>query len=194
MPSPADLSLIIVLLMGVALIALIVRSVRRMKAELGPSRPDDDDERITVRVCRRCGYDMRDIGDRCPECGHLHWNRSRYIEALANDWPDSPIDPVSPLSPHEIVQLLSVMDGWEADLIVKQLHARGVWADLEADSKTEMMGAVAQRVPFYRVLVTETDKDRAAEIIDRLREEGGPLLDASTDAPEPLRAGRAGGQ
>jgi len=132
-------------------------------------------ERKEAGLCPNCGYDVRPGHSVCPECGEAltdeaHDDPTRINRArLSRDWPDTPIDPVPPEPADALAEVHSTYDGWEADLIVQQFEARGVWSTIRQKDTTQNLGAVSRVVQKYRIVVPESELERAEAILNRFR-------------------------
>lgn len=150
-------------------------------------RTEGMDEEYDSRPCPTCGYDLRAGHDRCPECGRPTSDsadddpRSAAeafdLARLRDEWPHDPIEPVPPEPWDPLVQVYSTMDGWMADLLVDQLTARGVWCTLQHKRQEELAGGMVSAVEFHRVVVAESDRQRADSILDRFRARGTMAAD-----------------
>lgn len=58
--------------------------------EKGKSKSGDNEKAIMVRQCEKC-YFVYQFGDTCPECGHVHIAKGRFIDELAGELEE--IDP-----------------------------------------------------------------------------------------------------
>ena len=58
----------LLLMMFVAPVLLAVRGLNWFKRDAA-NRRSDLQRRFDARVCTECGYDLRTLPDRCPECG-----------------------------------------------------------------------------------------------------------------------------
>lgn len=160
----------------VALLWVLFLCAQLIWSAIAGPRDTETEADFDAQHCENCGYDLRGSGDRCPECGTLQDGERRYRRALATEWPDAPIAPVAPKPSDLPVQLGSLRKDWEAELIVQQLNARGVWAGAESDLNRRRKG-----LPNCIVLVPQSEMERAKVIVDAFRRKAEPV-----DGTEPM--------
>jgi hypothetical protein len=151
---PSDVLVAIgVFAFGVAFVWLMLRDVQRHSRRHQP-QPD--------RLCIVCGYNLRASPDVCPECGFPvafeHMREWLNESALRRSWPADAIQPRVPGPQEKRVYVHVAPSGRQADLLLGQLKARGVWCDVKPAADD-----------CFVVLVAESDAATAQAIVDRFR-------------------------
>src|SRR5262245_40786674 len=115
-------------------------------------------QRKHIHQCRICGYDLRASPECCPECGTPTvladtydpvWSGRLDPTKLSQDWPGNPIQmrlPAGDATPAALHRTFSI---WAADLLCKQLRARGIAAAVH--------GSRMSQITIFFVTVPEGD-------------------------------------
>ena len=125
--------------------------------------PEPDAKGLIIRRCRKCGYDLRGIVGRCPECGIFNVDRAKYFQSLNSDWPEQATDPrvATPEENREL--LLSTSNPMEADFIQQQLNSRGIYCAIEEETFGEPF--LGNHRTCFQLLVYSNDRRAALEFL-----------------------------
>ena len=169
------LAILAVVSIPIILVAIVHLVVRFGIVEQRSSRSANAGAGPKSVTCASCGYDLRASRERCPECGtKIPTRQDRAIarglkldpDALQNDWPDDPAEPRTPAADEKSAVAHYSRQWGEAELLVQQLRARAVPAELKACE-----GLMLPHIGLcnWAVTVPCAEAAQAQTIIDRFR-------------------------